>query len=177
MMIIQLENTNQLDKESRSILGQQDPVSWRRFFRSTGSCLYHLKKIQYANSIEKVAPQENARCNFEKFPNGMLLRINDRQHFYVLPLKEDNLVEMNISRGKEKVSFFSWTALLFFFGFPKDYLRKYWLLSGGFYHGRFTLSIKTSTELVFLDAHGGNFKSAIHYFEDSNLMSKIKICT
>jgi len=169
-MIYKLKDTGQLNKEINDILKTNNAEINQ--LKNTGSCLYNVRKIKQIERTDVIEINENSRCNFEIFENGLLLRINDNQHYYAIALTETNCIEIVIQKGKEKVFPISNTAVLIALGFKKEYLRNNWFLNGGFYNERLKLSIRTKEEYFELDSQGSNYKSAIKFFEKTKLKIK-----
>ena len=169
-MIYKLKSTTRLNREINDLLGENFTLTKK--LKNSGSCLYNFRQIEYFDTNNRTEINENSRCNFEIFENGLLLRINDQQHYFALPLTESNCIEIIITEGKEKVFPINLTAFLIGIGFKKDFLRKHWLLNGGFYNERYTLSIKTENEILLLDSQGKNYKTAFMFFKQSRLKIK-----
>jgi len=172
-MIQRLENTGRLDKSVIERLGRSLSEAHNSFTNGIGSCLYNLREIKFKDENSKIQIDQNARCNFELFEKGLLLRINDKQNFYVLSLSKEDKMKIQITEGEEKIFPINLTGFLFTIGINRDFLKKYWLLSGGFYNERFTLLIQTDNEMILLDSQGSNYKKALKYFEKSELRTKI----
>ncbi len=172
-MIHKIENSGKLNKIVYQQIGI--PISEKRniFFNKTGSCLFNLRDIKIFNQKEYSNLELNARCNFELFEHGLLLRINDRQHLYVIPLSKNENIRIIIKEGEEKIFPINLTGFLYAMGFKKNFLKKYWILSRGFYYERFELMIETDSEKILLDSQGSNFKSTVKYFKRSELSTKI----
>ena len=110
-----------------------------KLFNKVGSCLYNLRTISFKNPKDSLDIQENTRCNFERFEAGYLLRFNDYQKYYVLPLKFSQNWKLQMIKGKEDINPRSIAALLLLLGVSKEYLLNHWLFSNGFYYTRFKL--------------------------------------
>lgn len=172
-MIHKIDNTGKLNKSIYQKIGR--PISERenKLINKTGSCLFNLRDLRILNEKIDFELEPNARCNFELFENGLLLRINDRQHYYVLPLSKNENLRMTLREGEEKMFPINLTGFLYAIGFKRSFLRKYWLLSRGFYNERLELLIETDTEKLLLESQGNNFKGAVKYFEKSELRTII----
>ncbi len=170
-MIYELESPKVLNSKINAVMGQTLKNKSGKIFISSGSSLYNLRAL----TSDRFQINENARCNFEKLEKGILLRINDRQNHYCIPLTIENVKFLEIRRGDELIWPFSLTALLSFLGFTKANLKKYWIFSRGFYHERFQLYLKTKFETLLLDANPSCYKSEIKYFTESVISQKFKI--
>jgi len=172
-MIHKIDNTGKLDKSIYQLIGRPISEKENKLINITGSCLFNLRDIRILNETNDFELEPNARCNFELFEYGLLLRINDKQHYYVLPLSKNENLRMSIKEGEEKIFPINLTGFLYAIGFKRNFLRKYWLLSRGFYNERFELLIETDSEKLLLDSQGNNFKGAVKYFEKSELSTII----
>jgi len=172
-MIQKINNVNSLDRLVFDRIGYSLTGSSGLFPKTTGSCLYILKEIYFFNAPADIQIERNARCNFELFETGLLLRVNDKQNFFILPLSKDDKLKIQITEGEEKIILLSLTGFLYTLGIAKRFLKKYWLFRGGFYNERFTLLIETENERILLDSQGQNFEGALKYFNESVLRSKI----
>lgn len=172
-MIHKIDNTGKLSKSIYQQIGRPLSEKENKLTNKTGSCLFNLRDIKILNEKVDFELEPNARCNFELFEHGLLLRINDRQHYYVLPLSNKENLRMTLKEGEEKIFPFNLTGFLNSIGFKRSFLRKYWLLSRGFYNERFELLIETDSEKLLLDSQGKNFKGAVKYIEKSELSAII----
>ena len=77
-MIYELESPTVLNSKINAEIGQTLKNKSGKIFISSGSSLYNLRAL----TSERFQINENARCNFEKFEKGILLRINDRQNYF-----------------------------------------------------------------------------------------------
>jgi len=172
-MIHKIDNTGKLNKSIYQQIGRPLSEKEDKLINITGSCLFNLREIRFLNEKNDFELEPKARCNFELFEHGLLLRVNDRQHYYVLPLSKNENLRMTLKEGKEKIFPINLTGFLYAIGFKRSFLRKYWLLSRGFYNERFELLIETDSEKLLLDSQGKNFKGAVKYFEKSELSTII----
>ncbi len=172
-MIHEVDNTGKLSKPIYENIGR--PISEKRdtIFSAVGSCLLNIRGIETFGRMDEIEP--NARCNFELFENGLLLRINDKQKYYVLPLSKSDNLNITINEGEEMISPITFSGNLHAIGFKRSFLRKYWLTSGGFYNKRFELVIETDSEKLTLDSQSSNYKGILKFFEQSELRGRIII--
>lgn len=170
-MIYEFESPNILNSNISAVIGQTLKNKSGKIFISSGSSLYNLRKL----TSERFQINENARCNFEKFEKGILLRINDRQNYYCIPLTIENVKCVEIRKGDELIWPFSFTALLSILGFTRANLKKYWIFSRGFYHERFELYLNTKLETLLLEANPSCYKAEKKYFTESAISQKFKI--
>ncbi len=170
-MVREIDNPLRLSKKIINEIGNSISNSKEGIIRETGSCLYNLREIKFRS--EQLNINENARCNFELFENGVLLRINDNQRYYVLPLYFNSNFEIEIFQGRKMVVLSRIATILSLFGVDNDFLGKYWIFRRGYSYERFKMKIKTEDELLLLDSSGRNFKGAMEYFSKSVIGERI----
>jgi hypothetical protein len=173
-MIYKQEISSHLNPEITNRIGECISKNQDVFSRSIGSCFYSLRELNIVENTGNISIQENARCHFELFEKGLLLRINDGQDYFVLPIAENEKLNVELGHKEKKVKLSSFSGLLLALGFKKSLLRKYWLLSRGFYSERFTLNIATGSENIILDSSNGNFKDRLNFLEKGNVEAKIR---
>jgi len=174
-MIINLENENKSKQKVESLIGKQLGLAQKFKNKKYGSNLYNLKKLNIVEKTSGVEPTENSRCNFEKFENGILLRINDKQKLFGLVLSKESVNEIIIKKGSEEIVQISLAGFLNWIGIEKETIKKYRFLIGGFYIERFRLEIITKSCSLSLDSSSGNYNIEKEYFIDSVLKAKLKI--
>lgn len=174
-MIIKLDRDSRDLQKIEPLIGKQLDLSQKFKNHKYGSNLYTLRSISLEDSMGVDVPSENSRCNFEKFEKGMLLRINDHQKLVGFVLSSDVVEEISITRGKEKVFPLSPSGLLIWFGMTRETVKKHRFFSGGFYHERFRLEIKTKSEKLILDSNDSNYSKEKAYFIESVLKQKLTI--
>ncbi len=174
-MIFELDNQKTTNKEIESLIGRPLSVSQKLSRKSYGSSLYNLRTIKLFESLASELPTENSRCNFEKFERGILLRINDKQKLYATPLDLKLVNEIRIIRGDERLHPIGLTATLIHLGVKKETVKKYRFLSGGHYHERFKLIIKTNTAEISMDNNDSNYRAEKEFFRESMFDEKIEI--
>jgi hypothetical protein len=172
-MIHEINNPRILDKSVYKQIGRPVSEISNSLITNIGSCLYNLRDLKLTDKGNNIHIEQNARCNFELFEKGLLLRINDKQKFFVLPLSKDDKLSLTIIEGEEKISSFNLTGLLHALGVKRSFLRRFWLLSRGIYNERLELLIETNSEKILLDSNGKNFKGALRYFEKCELRDKL----
>ena len=83
-MIYSIKSSETLNKKITKQLGLSFSKTGLNKIITSGSNLYILKNLD--SEINQI--NENARCNFEKFQNGLLLRINERQKLYSINFEQ-----------------------------------------------------------------------------------------
>ncbi len=170
-MIYEIDTTLHRDKNIKKELGESLSNSNNGIFKEVGSCLYNLKGIKTSSNV--ITIKENARCNFELFEKGLLLRINDMQKFYLIALNPKEEIKIDIFEGKKTVILSLIGGILCLLGVNRNYLEKYWVFRKSLVYERFLLKIRTNEEIIILDSTGRNFEKAVKYFTNSMLREKI----
>ena len=171
-MIFKIENTRHIDQEINKNLGKS--YSKEALLKGSGSCLYNLVSLQLANTKDDWEINASAICLFEAFENGLLLRINDMQNYYVLPLSTNEKFSIEITGGEKIVPLSLPGSMFNSLGISGEYLKQFILFRGKPFNERFALLIHTEDELLTIDSHGKNFDEAMRYFERSAIQDKIK---
>ncbi len=172
-MIYEIDNPYCLDRKILRNLGNSLSDSKLFGLKEIGSCLYSLKQIK--SKSNNISIKDNARCNFELFENGLVLRINDVQRFYVIALTSNQNIRVDIFEGMKTISL-SWLGIIMnLVGVSRKYLEKHWIFRRMFVYERFTLRIETKEELIILDSTGRNFPTAVKYFNRSIFKDSITI--
>lgn len=96
------EVTNRLSKEIESQIGASISLKEQLRNGTVGSGLYYLRKLSIHNEKAKVV-NLNARCTFEKYKHGLLLRVNDHQKLYSVALPFQSIDHFEMSPGKEYI--------------------------------------------------------------------------
>ncbi|MCF8299145.1 MAG: hypothetical protein K9J13_16475 [Saprospiraceae bacterium] len=175
-MIFSLDKITNTKREIEKLIGKEFTVSERIANKKFGSNIYNLRQIKAKDSNIKNLPQENSRCNFEFFEKGILLRINDNQKLFGIPLNEDEIIKFQLVKGEEKIWPFSLAWLLYKLGVDINILKKFrFVLGGYFYNKRFHLIIITNNEEIILDSNGGNSRKEIKFFSNSLIKEKLEI--
>ena len=168
-MIIPIKNSLNVLPEIGKQIGK--PYNWKEKLirRKFGSNGYYLREIKVKQGSNVEIPSTGSRCNFEYYEKGLLLRINDSQKLYYIPLSIDNTSNVIFDKGVEKISPFSLTHTLLTLGLKKETIKKYPVLATGFYCERFRLGIKTQHESLLLDAADSNYSKEVEFFMNSEL--------
>ncbi|MCW3787082.1 hypothetical protein [Plebeiibacterium sediminum] len=172
-MIHEIDNPLYLDRKILKDLGKSlsDLGSYK--FKEVGNCLYNLGQIK--SITNNISIKENARCNFELFEHGLLLRINDVQKFYVIAFNSKQDIRVDLFEGVKTISLSGLGILLILLGFSRKILEKYWIFRRMMVYERFKLRIETEEELIILDATGRNFPAAVKFFNRSILKDSITV--
>ena len=174
-MIINLDNEFKAKKQIEELIGKPFSLKQRILKGNIGSCSFNLRSLYFLQSVEKQKnPSENARCNFEKYEKGILLRINDNQKLYGVILSEESVKEIKITRGDRTLRY-SLDDILALFGVGKKYINQ--LIQNSFekIHKRFLLILNTKTVKILLDSSDSNFKKGIEFFKNSLFENKLTV--
>jgi len=174
-MIMKFDFEDRNLREIEPLIGKRLSLSQKIAYDKYGGNLYNLLKLSTETDLTADIPSVNARCNFEKFEKGILLRINDNQKLYGLPLSRDLITGIELKKGDEIIYPISLTGFLLLIGMKKETIKKHKILSGGFQNKRFQLKIKTKTEEILLDSNPGNYKTEKKYFKGSDLEPRLSI--
>jgi len=172
-MIKKLKNIDHLD-DFHPIIGKQLSLKSRIQNRKFGSNNYSLKKIESTN-IQNPLPSENSRCNFEKFESGLLLRINDNQDYYGIPINVDLNPSIRLIKGTERIKLLGIARLIKFFGGKLDPIRKRRFFKFGLYNDNFHIDLKIVDLRLSLESNSHNFESEKAFFKDSILSDNLII--
>ena len=155
-----------------NLLGE--PIPFRKQLKTgaVGSRLYRLKNLSIKDKRVDFT-ELNLRCNFEKFPNGFLLRINNDRDIYFIVMTDSSINNIEFSKGEEYISpyFFSLMKLLLTLGVHIRYAR--FFQHSEYSIDPFQLKITSGDEFIELDSNGWNYSGEIKYFDR---LIKRKIC-
>jgi hypothetical protein len=150
------------------LLGKKFNLSLQLKNGFSGSNLYHIIRIE-TNSSQYSDLFSESRCNFEKYPNGLLLWINKRQKIINIAVSYKEIQEIKLTEGKIITSVRNnlLTFLLRLFRIPIHKLKfiPFWFL---YYKSKeaFLLDFKTNDFYIQLKSNGFNFKEEKKYFND-----------
>jgi len=93
----------QLNKHTiTKLLGDKIEINFKNL-KATGSPGLYLKSFKN-NCTESDSLKKDAKCNFEKRANGILLRTNFSNKLKAVAMPFDSILEINLKRGKEKIA-------------------------------------------------------------------------
>lgn len=145
--------------------------------QSLGSRSFFLKLFD-SNKIDNSDTFKiDSKCSFQKYEGGILMRNNYSNKISAIPLKFDDINQIELIRGKEFISpyFFSLMKILLNLGVSIRYARYFGLRN---YEYRITdtkLNIYTKDFKVELITNGFDFENQLPFFESLNLKDKLKI--
>lgn len=157
--------TKSLKKRIYYILGESISVREQWKLGTTGSNLYRLRKLDVNGKTAELTDL-NSRCNFEKFRNGLLLRINNMQKLYFVAMSYDSIDSIKLTKGDENISplFLSPMGLLLRFGVHVRYALYFKLRASEYSIEPMTLSITSGNDYISLDSSGYSYYGALDYF-------------
>lgn len=155
-----------LKREVDNILGQNISIKEQLKHGTIGSALYRPLKVNIDSGAFSLIEQ-NSRGNFEKYKNGLLLRINKNQDLYFIAISYNEIDRIELKKGKEVISplIFSPFRLLLNLGIHVRYARYFRIHLSEYSIERMTLKIASDTESVVLDSNGYNYYSEKDYFK------------
>ncbi len=161
------EYTGKLKHEVDSLLGEKPSFILQFKHGIVGSSLYRVifTKINGQSTEWK---DLNVRANFEKYPQGLLLRINHNQELSFIAISHKEIESIELEEGKETIRPFPFGLMywLLKFGIHIRYAR-YFVLRGSYYSiTRMKLFIKGNNEAIILDSNGYNYYNELKYFEN-----------
>ncbi len=158
-MIFYTEKEFHQDRKSEvnQLLGVRKSVLSQLKNGFSGSALYRLTEMSVRSTSSNMIDL-NSRCNFEKYSDGLLLRINHAQNLYFVIMSYKSIDEVKLVQGEIKI--ISPVMRWLYSGLS----YKYFHYLGGHYTERVTLKIKTGHDYICLDSNGHNFYSEEKYF-------------
>ncbi|GGZ94360.1 hypothetical protein [Algibacter mikhailovii] len=147
-----------------------------------GSTGFYLKSFNSKNP-ESVSLKIDSKCNFEKRTHGLLLRANYSNKLIAIPIHNENIVEITLTRGKENINpfFLSPMWILLKLGVSKLRARYFKFWSFEYSIDQMELSIKTTDYEMDFIANGYLFERQLSFFKNLNygnkLLTKIKAST
>lgn len=140
-----------------------------------GNGSYYLKSL-----ISKFEKYENiktdSRCNFQKYTNGLLLRINHSNKVSSIPIPRDKINEIKLIRGKEKINPIPLSPMwiLLRFGVPILIARKFKIHYSEYSIEYWSLVINTRNFKIELISNGYKYEKQIKFFHNREYSKYIK---
>lgn len=144
--------------------------------QSIGSRSFFLKSIE--SEINKELLKIDSRCNFQKYSNGLLMRVNYSNKLSAIPFENDNLKKIELIRGEEKITPlpFSIFKLMIKLKIPIRYSRYFALNRFGEYKISDTvLKIISENYNMTLITNGYDFENQLPFFKSLNIDNKLAI--
>ena len=145
-----------------------------------GSRSFFLKKIDISKEIKHSDEIKiDSKCNFQKYSDGILMRINYSNKIYAIPISNTSLTKLRLVRGNEKITpqTFSIFNLLIKLKVPIRYSRYFaWRRSRIEYQISDTeLYIKSDFLETYLITNGYDFENQLPFFKSLNIDKKLNI--
>ena len=156
------------------LIGKPAEIDLKKL-KAIGSTGFHLKSFKTKKNKNK-SLKLDSKCNFEKRTNGILLRANYSNKLSVIPIPNENIIEITLKRGKENVNPFLLSPMwiLLKLGVSKLYARYFRLRLHEYSIDEMKLNIETSEfEMKFI-ANGYLFERQLSFFENLNYGNKLK---
>ena len=149
-------------------------------FESIGSRSFFLKKIDISKAIKYSDEIKiDSKCNFQKYSDGILMRINYSNKIYAIPISNTSLTKLKLIRGNEKITPLSYSIfnLLIKLKVPIRYSRYFaWRRSKIEYQISDTeLYIKSDFLEIDLITNGYDFENQLPFFKSLNIDKKLDI--
>ena len=155
-------------------IGKTAEIDFRKP-KAIGSTGFYLKSFKTKNPDSEKLKLES-RCNFEKRTGGILLRVNYSNKLTVIPIREESIIEIKLTRGNETIApfFLSPMWILLKIGVSKLYARYFKIRLHEYLIDQMRLDLKTTEyEMVFI-ANGYLFERQLSFFENLNYGNKLK---
>ncbi|MDX6748141.1 hypothetical protein SHK09_15190 [Polaribacter sp. PL03] len=163
----------QIGKSAEIDLRKPKPIG------STGFYLKSFKTKKKGTDSLKI----DSKCNFEKRTDGLLLRANYSNKLTAVPIPNENIIGITLTRGKENIDpfFLSPMWILLKLGVSKLTARYFRFRLHEYSIDQMELNIKTTDYEMNLIANGYLFERQLSFFENLNygnkLKTEIKACT
>ncbi len=152
-------------------IGNQVNINFKRL-ESIGSTGYFLKSFNnYDNKFEL---KPNSKCNIQKFSNGILLRLNYSNTISFLPISKDEIKNINLVRGEEKISPLFLSPMWILLKLKISILTARYFRSNWKEYSIENMNLTISTEKYHLEfiANGYLFEGQYRFFESLKLKNK-----
>ena len=155
-------------------IGKPAEIDFRKP-KAIGSTGFYLKSFKAKNPEFKNL-KLNSKCNFEKRTGGLLLRANYSNKLTAIPIQTENIIEIIITKGKEKIDpfFLSPMWILLKLGVSKLYARYFKILISEYSIDQMELNLKTAEYEMDFIANGYLFERQLIFFENLNYGNKLK---
>ena len=141
-----------------------------------GSTGFFLKSFKSHNpELENL--KLNSKCNFEKRTGGILLRANYSNKQTAIPVPEEKIIGITITRGKEKIDpiTFSPMWILLKVGVSKLIARYFRSFVSEYSIDQMELNLETDDFEMSLITNGYLFERQLKFFQSLNYEDKLKV--
>ena len=155
-------------------IGKPAEIDFRKP-EAIGSTGFYLKSFKAKNPNSENL-KLNSKCNFEKRTGGLLLRANYSNKLTAIPIPEQNIIGITITRGKERIDpfFLSPMWILLKLGVSKLYARYFRLRLHEYSIEQMELNVTTDEYEMEFIANGYLFERQLSFFKNLNYKNKLK---
>jgi hypothetical protein len=170
-MILTEKNINQY--KINNLIGEPYKVEFGKA-KTIGNGSYFLKSF-----ITKVDKSEeikiDSKCNFEKYSEGLLLRLNFSNKLYAIPIPRNEINKIELIRGEERINPFSFSpmGILLKLGVSILIARYFKIYISEYSIENMRLIIDTEKYKMEFISNGFLFEKQLDYFENLNYPTKL----
>ena len=159
------EYNGKFKKKIDQLLGSKKSILEQFKYGTAGSALYFIQNTNLDSNLQKLS-YSHPRCNFEKFENGLLLRINQNQKLYFVAVSYSNITSIEVGKGQEKIAplLLSPMWILLFLGAPLKFARYFRIHLSEYSIKPLILTIKSGSNYIRLESNGYNYYEEMNYF-------------
>lgn len=163
-----LKGNDLLERNVQKTLGSSMDIGLKKL-KGIGSASYFLKGLVGFDS--KIFNQiENARCNFQVYQKGLLLRLNSSNQLFAIPILFEELKDFRLVKGDEKVSPFPLSPfwILLKFGVKLSIAKHFSIyLLKEYFINEMKICVRTEKFELVLESNGYKFYEQIKFFGDA----------
>ncbi len=165
-MILTEKNINQHKIEK--LIGEPIKIELNKL-EIIGTCSYYLKSF-----IDKTENKENlkidSKSNFEKYSNGILLRLNFSNKLSAIPIPKNEINRIELIRGEERINPFPFSPMWILLNLGVSILtaRYFKIFISEYSIENMRLIIDTKKYEMEFIANGFLFEKQLEYFENLN---------
>ena len=162
------------EKSIAKQIGKPEKIDFRKP-KVIGSTGFYLKSF-HAKHPDAEHLKLNSRCNFEKRPDGILLRANYSNALTAIPIPKETIIEITLKRGEETIDpmFPSPMWILLKLGVSVVYARYLRLWLAEYSIDQMEVHLKTTAYDMHFIANGYLFERQLKFFEGLNYGRKLK---
>lgn len=141
-----------------------------------GSTLFLLRFFEQRDSESKEL-KVNARCNFQLFTDGFLLKTTNSTITEAIPINFKDIQKFKLIRGEETINPFLLSPMWFLLKFGVSIVKaRYFRLKGREYFiNKMTLLIMTDQYSLAFEGDGYKFEAQIKLFKDLPMKIDIQV--
>ena len=143
--------------------------------KAIGNGSYFLKSfISKVDNSEKL--KIDSKCNFDKYSNGILLRLNFSNKLSAIPIPRNEINKIELIRGEEKINPFPFSPMwiLLKLGVSKLIARYFKVYVSEYSIENLRLMIDTENYKMEFIANGFLYEKQLEYFENLNYVKILK---